>query len=196
MAIYQPAVGGGGLRTEAAVLNNPAAGRMPTLGKAPCSGVLSTGREPHAIPGVTLPVAVILTAPRLRSPRHPARQTAWDLGDEGHCPMPIGFMVGSRIWLGRFRPGRPSRFANLPLAGSDQGGKGLPLGNPGPWRMPTVGKSPGSGILSTGREPHAIHGVTLPFAVILTAHRFRSPRHPARQTAWSFGLSETSKSGV
>jgi len=53
--------------------------------------------------------------------------------------------------------------------------------------MPTVGKSPGSGVLSTSREPHAIPGVTLPFAVILTAHRFRSPRHPARQTASSFG---------
>ena len=49
--------------------------------------------------------------------------------------------------------------------------------------MPTVGKTPGSGILSTGREPHAIHGVTLPFAVILTAHRLQSPRRPARQTA-------------
>ena len=55
---------------------------------------------------------------------------------------------------------------------------------PGRWCMPTVGKAQGSGILSTGRSPHAIPGVTLPVAVILTAHRFRSPRHPARQTAW------------
>ena len=60
--------------------------------------------------------------------------------------------------------------------------------------MPTVGKAPGSGILSTGREPHAIHGVTLPVAVILTAHRLRSPLHPARQTASSLGLIETNKS--
>jgi len=148
---------------------------MPTVGKAPGSGILSTCRSPHAIPGVTLPFAVILTAHRFRSPRHPARQTAWGLGEQGHCPMPIGFIVGSWIWLGQFRPGRPLRFANLPLAGADQGGKGLPLGNPWPWRMPTVGKAPGSGILSTGREPHAIPGVTLPFAVILTAHRLRSP---------------------
>ena len=66
--ICQPAVGGGGLRTEAAVLNNPAAGFMPAAGKAPRSGLLFTGREPHAIPGVTLPLPVILTAHRLRSP--------------------------------------------------------------------------------------------------------------------------------
>ena len=76
IAIGQPAVGGGGLRTEAAVLNNPAAGFMPTVGKAPSSGVAATGREPHAIPGVTLPLAVILTAHRLPPPLRPARQTA------------------------------------------------------------------------------------------------------------------------
>ena len=52
--------------------------------------------------------------------------------------------------------------------------------------MPTVGKAPRSGILFTGREPHAIHGVTLPFAVILTAHRLRSPLPAARQTASGF----------
>jgi len=52
--------------------------------------------------------------------------------------------------------------------------------------MPTVGKAPGSGILFTGREPHAIPGVTLPFAVILTAHRLRSPLPAARQTAANF----------
>ena len=49
--------------------------------------------------------------------------------------------------------------------------------------MPTVGKAPDSGVLSTGREPHAIPGVTLPFAVILTAHRLQLPLHPAQQTA-------------
>jgi len=48
---------------------------------------------------------------------------------------------------------------------------------------PTAGKAPRYGRISIGREPHAIHGVTLPFAVILTAHRFRSPLHAARQTA-------------
>ena len=76
IAICQPAVGGGGLRTEAAVLNNPAAGFTPTVGKAPSFGLPSTGREPHAIPGVKLPLAVILTAHRLQPPLHPARQTA------------------------------------------------------------------------------------------------------------------------
>ena len=60
--------------------------------------------------------------------------------------------------------------------------------------MPTVGKAPSSGILSTGREPHAIPGVTLPLTVILTAHRLRSPLHPARQTALIIGVIETSKS--
>jgi len=39
----------------------------------------------------------------------------------------------------------------------------------------------------TGREPHAIHGVTLPFAVILTAHRLQPYHRPARQTASGFG---------
>jgi hypothetical protein len=62
-----------------------------------------------------------------------------------------------------------------------------PLGNPWPWHVPTVGKAPRCGSLFTGREPHAIHGVTLPFAVILTAHRLRSPRRTPRQTAWSLG---------
>ena len=53
--------------------------------------------------------------------------------------------------------------------------------------MPTAGKAPGSGSSFTGREPHAIHGVTLPFAVILTAHRLQSPHPSARQTAAGFG---------
>jgi len=39
----------------------------------------------------------------------------------------------------------------------------------------------------TGREPHAIPGVTLPLAVILTAHRLQPSHRPARQTASSFG---------
>ena len=47
-------------------LNNPAAGCMPTAG--PSCGGLSTGRSLHAVPGVKLPLAVILTAHRLRAP--------------------------------------------------------------------------------------------------------------------------------
>jgi hypothetical protein len=74
-------LGGGGLRTEAAVLNNPAAWRMPTAGKAPSCGLPFTGREPHAIPGVKLPLTVILTVHRLHATRYSARQTAADLGD-------------------------------------------------------------------------------------------------------------------
>jgi len=54
--------------------------------------------------------------------------------------------------------------------------------------MPTAGKTPGFGILSTGREPHAIHGVTLPLTVILTVHRLHSTRHSARQTARTLAL--------
>ncbi len=53
--------------------------------------------------------------------------------------------------------------------------------------MPTAGKAPGSGSSFTGREPHAIHGVTLPLAVILTAHRLQPPLLPARQTAAGIG---------
>ena len=72
-------LGGGGLRTEAAVLNNPAARCKPTAGKAPSYGPTFAGRSRHAIPGLALPFAVILTAHRLRSPLRPARQTAWTL---------------------------------------------------------------------------------------------------------------------
>ena len=63
----------------------------------------------------------------------------------------------------------------------------IPIWPPDLGGMPTAGKAPGCGILSTGREPHAIHGVTLPFAVILTAHRLQPPLHPARQTASGIG---------
>ena len=69
-------LGGGGLRAEAAALNNPAAGCKPTAGKAPSYGPCSTGRSRHAIPGLALPFAVILTAHRLRATLRPARQTA------------------------------------------------------------------------------------------------------------------------
>ena len=76
-------LGGGGLRAEAAALNNPAARRMPTAGKAPSCGGLSTGRSLHAVPGVKLPLAVILTAHRLRAPLRSARQTASGFGELG-----------------------------------------------------------------------------------------------------------------
>ncbi|GAB3216012.1 hypothetical protein GCM10027295_16640 [Pseudaeromonas pectinilytica] len=105
-AICQPAVGGSGLRTEAAVLNNPAAGCMPTAGKAPGCGMSFTGREPHAIPGVTLPLAVILTAHRLQPPLHPARQTAWSLGDEWEVLRQYGSHTGMAFLLPFFPRGR------------------------------------------------------------------------------------------
>jgi hypothetical protein len=85
-------------------------------------------------------------------------------------------------------PCRRWRLVHLRRTAAGQGGKGHPLGNPWPWRMPTVEKAPRCGCLFTGREPHAIPGVTLPFAVILTAHRLRSSLHSARQTAWSLGV--------
>ena len=71
--------GGGGLRAEAAALNNPAAGRMPTAGRAPRCGGLSSGRSLHALPGVKLPLAVLPTAHRLRAPcaRPGRRLRAW-----------------------------------------------------------------------------------------------------------------------
>ena len=79
---------------------------MPTAGKAPGSGSSFTGREPHAIPGVTLPFAVILTAHRLQLPLHPARQTSAGFGWMGHKPnpywidIPIGILL---LDLSRFR---------------------------------------------------------------------------------------------
>ena len=90
-----------------------------------------------------------------------------------------------RLGLVRFRLGQLGRFANLPLAGRQGGKRPCPL-NPWPGRMPTAGKTPSYGRLSIGREPHAIHGVTLPLTVILTAHRLHSPLHSARQTASGF----------
>ena len=83
IAICQPAVGGGGKGAKGPAPLTPGRWRMPTVGKAPCCGLSSSGREPHAIHGVTLPFAVILTAHRLHSPRRPARQTAWSLGGDG-----------------------------------------------------------------------------------------------------------------
>ena len=69
-------LGGGGLRAEAAALNNPAAGIKPAAGKAPRSGRASSGRERHALRGVMLPCAVLLTAHRLHPLRRSARPTA------------------------------------------------------------------------------------------------------------------------
>ena len=54
---------------------------MPTAGKAPCYGLLSTGRSRHAIPGAALPFAVILTAHRLHSPPPPGPADGADLGE-------------------------------------------------------------------------------------------------------------------
>jgi len=102
----------------------------------------------------------------------------------GMSPMPWARWpdFAARTWIrhGPVPPRRRRRLANLPLAGAGQGGKGPAPLTPGLWFMPTVGKAPSSGILSTGREPHAIHGVTLPCAVILTAHRLRSSLPSAR----------------
>ena len=67
------------------------------------------------------------------------------------------------------------------LAGAGKGAMPRPFTIPGLGGMPTAGKAPDSGSSFSGREPHAIHGVTLPFAVILTAHRLQPPLHPARQ---------------
>ena len=50
----------------------PDLGGVPTAGKAPDCGPIFAGRSRHAIPGLALPFAVILTAHRLRSPLRPA----------------------------------------------------------------------------------------------------------------------------
>jgi hypothetical protein len=100
------------------------------------------------------------------------------------CP---GHLGQPRVWLDPVPPSRRRRSVHLRRTAAGQGGKGLPLGNPGPWRMPTAGKAPSCGLPFTGREPHAIHGVTLPLTVILTVHRLHSTRHSARQTAADLG---------
>ena len=65
---------------------------MPTAGKAPCYGLLSTGRSRHAIPGAVLPFAVILTAHRLRLTLRPARQTAQTFVNHSYSHV-------SSVWL-------------------------------------------------------------------------------------------------
>jgi hypothetical protein len=111
--------------------------------------------------------------------------------------MLIGSMVVSRLatatldslfGLIRFRPVGLGDLPTCRWRGRAKGEKASPLAIPGLRRMPTVGKAPGCGMSFTGREPHAIPGVTLPFAVILTAHRLQPSRRPARQTASSFGV--------
>ena len=72
------------------------------------------------------------------------------------------------------------------LAGAGKGALTRPFTIPGLGGMPAAGKAPDCGPCSTGRSPHAIPGLALPFAVILTAHRLRSPLRPARQTALAF----------
>ena len=72
------------------------------------------------------------------------------------------------------------------LAGAGKGAMPRPFTIPGLGGMPAAGKAPACGALFTGRSPHAIPGVALPFAVILPAHRLRSPLRPARQTARTF----------
>jgi hypothetical protein len=56
-----------------------------------------------------------------------------------------------------------------PAAG--QGGKGLPLDNPGPDRVPTAGKAPGFGSSSTSRESPGLRVVF---------HQPGATRHPWR----------------
>ena len=72
------------------------------------------------------------------------------------------------------------------LAGAGKGALTRPFTIPGLGGEPAAGKAPSYGPCSTGRSRHAIPGLALPFAVILTAHRLRSPLRPARQTALAF----------
>ena len=72
--------------------------------------------------------------------------------------------------------------------GRAKGEKASPLAIPGLEFRPTAGKAPSCGLPFTGREPHAIHGVTLPLTVILTVHRLHATRHSARQTARTWAI--------
>ena len=174
----------------------PGLAGMPAAGKAPSYGSLFTGRSPHAIPGVALPLAVLLTAHRFRSPLRPARQTARTFVNHAKamaCPHGSGRLALSASEAQRLPSGNAARavpscvgWGDLPtrrLAGAGKGAMPRPFTIPGLGGMPAAGKAPACGALFTGRSPHAIPGVALPFVVLLTAHRFRSPLRPARQTA-------------
>src|SRR5574344_683408 len=99
---------------------------------------------------------------------------------------PLRLADGCRLvdWIGSVPP--LVGWGDLPtcrLAGAGKGALTRPFTIPGLGGVPTAGKAPSCGPCSTGRSRHAIPGLALPFAVILTAHRLRSPLRPARQTA-------------
>jgi len=84
LAICPPAVNGGGPRGKRPPPWQSRARVFADCREGPELRAASTGREPHAIPGVTLPLPVILTAHRLHSTRPSARQTASGFGEKGH----------------------------------------------------------------------------------------------------------------
>jgi hypothetical protein len=110
--------------------------------------------------------------------------------------MPIGFMAGVRFGLIRFRLADIGALSTCGGRRRAKGEKASPLAIPGLWRMPTAGTAPGCGLSFTGREPHAIPGVTLPGAVILTAHRLQPPLRPARQTALGWAMKGSDACGA
>ena len=69
------------------------------------------------------------------------------------------------------------------LAGAGKGALTRPFTIPGLGGGPAAGTASSYGPRSTGRSRHAIPGLALPLAVILTAHRLRATLRPARQTA-------------
>ena len=85
LAICPPAVDGGGPRGKRPPPWQSRARVYADCREGPELRAASTGREPHAIPGVTLPLSVILTAHRLCASLHSPRQTASGCGDQGHC---------------------------------------------------------------------------------------------------------------
>ena len=116
----------------------------------------------------------------------------------------------SGVWNGRAGSALPTLAICPPAAG--QGGKGLPLGNPGPlrplppdprlpagfrdhqrWHIPVPALTLAASMrLILSIQPPARGGTglderTLPLPVILTVHRFRSSHLSARQTASGLG---------
>ena len=171
-------LGGGGLRAEAAALNNPAA--LPGAGRAPRSGARFAGRTLHAVRGVDRTCALILTAYRLhvtlRSARHTAPTSKANIQRQSHStsrgrlalsvqrsPTFTAWRLSARVgWIGRGRSARCRQrcFAHLSLGGGGKGASGNAPLTPCLCRVPGEPLAPGH-VSPAGRYTPSVAWIAL-----------------------------------